>query len=174
MLMIRRHEPPRHSHPIRNFLSYAHGHGGHNSCGPDLIRQTRILPEMESKDILIVTDRDDRLQDQHPTPRDDGIPRPEVRMLPQNPVVDLMQAHRIGDLDRIASGSDVPAVEVFDMAQTVAAKLEIVGVTSCAVVTEVEGGFAGVRAARVGVGCESPLVCTIVDGTKNKMALLKM
>lgn len=73
-------------------------------------------------------------------------------MLPVDAVVLFMNADDIRRFLAFPIRANDDAVEVFDYAETVAAKLKIVGTVTKTAVAKVEGLFAVEGRARVGVG----------------------
>jgi hypothetical protein len=49
-----------------------------------------VLTEVEGKDVLIVADGDDRLQDKYTRSRDDSIARAKVCVFPKDTIILLM------------------------------------------------------------------------------------
>ena len=69
---------------------------------------------MECKDVLVVADGDDGLQDEDARACGNSVLRPEICVLPENAVVLFMAADHIRHLDWMAGGVVVICVEVFD------------------------------------------------------------
>lgn len=69
---------------------------------------------MESKDVFVVRDRNNGLQNEDARSSDDRVLGAKIGMFPQNPVVLLVAADHIWHLDWIAIGVVVPSVKILD------------------------------------------------------------
>lgn len=99
--------------------------------GPALLEHPR-------KDVLVVPDSDDVLDDQRSSARDCSDRCPMVGVLPANARVLFVKTNHVGRLDRISTRVVQPGAEVFKGSQTVTAELEIVRAASGAGVSKVE------------------------------------
>lgn len=128
------------------------GLGRQDARGPDLIGDLAGLVEHEGQDVLVVGHGDDALQDQLAV-ADHGRPaRAVVGVLPADARVLLVHAHAV--LDRgggaLVVGDD--GRDVLDVAQAVAAELEVVGHGAGAGVPQVVRRLLVVGVPGVGVG----------------------
>jgi len=93
------------------------GSGEDSGCA-DFEGERGILSKVEGKDVLVVGDGDDGLQDEDTGSGYDSILRAEVRVLPEDAVVLLVAADYVGEFDWRALVVVVPGVEVLDGAYT--------------------------------------------------------
>ena len=122
-----------------------------------LVHHLSCLVEHERQYILVVAHRDDALQHQLSVPRHRRAARPVVGVLPADAAVLLVNTHAVGQVHRLAFVIGDDGGEVLDVAQAVAAQLQVVGHGAGAGVAEVEGRFlvewvAWVRVRDVHVG----------------------
>lgn len=72
-------------------------------------------------------------------------------MLPQDSVVLLVAAHHIRKLERLTRGGVMPAVEILDRTQTIAAKTKVIGVDTCTIIPKIKGAFTRVRHSGIAI-----------------------
>ena len=95
-------------------------HGGQNTGGPHLELNVGCLVKDEGKDVLIIGDGTDHLQDELSVANDGGCTGAVVSVLVLQSTVLLMHADDVFEQNRIALGVGPETVKVFDMAETVA------------------------------------------------------
>jgi hypothetical protein len=127
------------------------GRSGENASGTDFVDDFASLVEHEGKDVFVIADGNDALQDQFAVASDSSAASAIVGMLPRDASILLMNADTVlkrnGNTFIIVDDS----VEVLDMTKAVTAKFEIVCHCSCPGITKIEGGLLVVRRARVGI-----------------------
>jgi hypothetical protein len=96
MLMVRGHYPRPYDGPIRYTVSNVDRSGRHDPGRADLIVNTRILRELERKDVFVIAHRDDGLEDENTRASDNRISGAIVGVFPEDTVIDLVAADRIG------------------------------------------------------------------------------
>lgn len=125
--------------------------GGQDTRCPDFVRDVTGLVEDEGEDVLVVADRQDRLEDELAVADDDGAVGAVVGVLPEETRVLLVDADDVGGVDGLAFGVAENRGDVVDTAEAVAAELEVVGCQTSTDVTQVKGTLAVERVARVTV-----------------------
>ena len=154
MLMIRRHDTIRHTGTPGHFGVLANRLRGKDTRCASLEGDFAGLVKVPHKDILVVRDGDDSLQDELALADDSGLARAVVGVFPLDAVVDFVGADGVRSGRRRAIRAHDAAVEVLDHAETVTAELEVVGCDACTDVAEIEGALAVDGVAGVAVGHE--------------------
>lgn len=124
---------------------------GQDARGPDFVDDFAGLVEHEGQDVLVVGHGDDALQHQFAVAYHRRPPSAVVGVLPPDPGVLLVDAHAVFDRRGRALVVGDDGRDVLDVAETVAAKLEVVGHGTGTGVTEIVGGLLVVGVSRVGV-----------------------
>ena len=120
----------------------------------DLVLDAAVLIEVPVEAVLVVAHRGDGRDHQPPGTPDLDEAAPEIEVLPEDPGVLLVQADRVLDRHRLAPVVRDHAVEVADLAETVAAQLQGVGPDAEPELAHVEDVLAVLGGPGVAVGDE--------------------
>lgn len=141
-----------HNGTPRNSQALVNGLGRQDTGSAHLVHELGGLVELECKDVLIVGNGDDGLQNQLALADNGGAPCAVVCVLPTNTSVLLVNADHIGHINGVSLVIAQDRVEIVDTSQAVASKLEVVGHHASTRVTQVKGRLLVVGVARVCVG----------------------
>ena len=125
------------------------GDGGEDAGCTDLELDVSCLVEDEREYVFVVRYCADHLHDQLPVPHDGGGAGAVVCVLVLEAVVLLVHADDVLELDRCPLGVGAVAIEVLDVAETVAAEGELVGCDAESDVADIKCLLAMVRSAGV-------------------------
>lgn len=125
------------------------GHGGQDTSGADLQLDIGCLVEDEREDVFVVGDGADHLYDELAVPDDCCGAGAVVRVFMLEAVVLLVETDNVLQEYRVSFGVGAVAVEVLDMAETVAAEGQLIGRDAEANVADVKCLFAVVGCSRI-------------------------
>lgn len=128
-------------------LAWVNERGGKDARSTRLHFDVAVLPEEPGKDVLVVADGEDGLEDEVSGPSNTNALCAVVRVLPTNATVLLMEADHVAGVDRVALVIVEPASEVLDRTEAVTAKREVVGCTAGSGISEIKGLLSVVRAS---------------------------
>ncbi|RDL38691.1 uncharacterized protein BP5553_03031 [Venustampulla echinocandica] len=139
---------PRHLAPVR----VVDGDRGQDARGPHLQLEAARLVEHPREDIFVVGQRAHHLRHQLPVPHHGRLVVAVVGVLVQDAGVLLVEADDILQLDRVAARVGAVAIEVLDVAETIAAQAELVRRDTQPNIAHVKRLLPVERLARVSIG----------------------